>query len=124
MKKMNQLVWFDPITMANLNTLFVKSGAHNTMAMNEFISKMVQFVVQNKDVTASFIKQLYILTPELKDFSMFVEKVEVEKPVVRKVFICPICLEEFEDVKRLKEHLEQVEKVKLVKINEPEKSKI
>jgi len=124
MKKMNQLIWLDPITMANLNTLFVKSGAHNTMAMNEFISKMIQFVVQNEDVTASFIRQLYTLTPELKEFSMFVEKIEVEKPVVRKVFICPICLEELEDLKRLKEHLQNIEKVRLVKIDELEKSKI
>jgi len=108
MKKVNQLVWFDPITMANLNNLFVQSGAHNTMAMNEFISKIVQYVVQNQDIVQSFIKQLYTLTPELKQFSFFVEKVEVEKPIIKKVFVCPHCLEEFPDIKSVKEHLKGV----------------
>ena len=108
MKKTNQLIWLDPITLANLNNLFIKSGAYNSLALNEFISKIVEFVTTNQDVAEQFIKRLYQIHPEYKQLSFFVEKVEVEKPVIKKVFICPHCLEEFPDVKSVKEHLKGV----------------
>jgi len=111
MKKTNQLIWLDPITLANLNNLFIKSGAYNSLALNEFISKIVEFVTTNQDVAEQFIKRLYQIHPEYKQLSFFVEKVEVEKPVFTNKFTCPWCLQEFKDAKSLKEHLFNVEKV-------------
>jgi len=105
MKKTNQLIWLDPITLANLNNLFIKSGAYNSLALNEFISKIVEFVTTNQDVAEQFIKRLYQIHPEYKQLSFFVEKVEVEKPTMVKAFLCPYCLEEFRNALLLREHL-------------------
>jgi hypothetical protein len=111
MKKTNQLIWLTPITLANLNNLFIKSGAYDTMALNEFISKIVDFVTTDQEIAERFIKKLYDIHPEYKELSFFVEKITIEKPTVVPTFMCPFCLESFKDAKALKEHLTNVEKL-------------
>jgi hypothetical protein len=104
-RKTQQVIWLEQITLNNLHNLYIESGAYNYMALNEFIVKIITYFMNNENIVKDFLTNLYKLNPELKRYSFFIEKVEVEKPIIQKSFICPYCLNEFRNALLLREHL-------------------
>jgi len=104
-RKTQQVIWLEQITLNNLHNLYIESGAYNYMALNEFIVKIITYFMQNENIVKDFLINLYKLNPEIKRYSFYVEKVEVEKPIIQKSFICPYCLNEFRNALLLREHL-------------------
>jgi len=104
-RKTQQVIWLEQITLNNLHNLYIESGAYNYMALNEFITKILTYFLQNEQIVKDFLANLYKLNPEIKRYSFYVEKVEIEKPTLIKSFICPYCLNEFRNALLLREHL-------------------
>jgi hypothetical protein len=111
-KKMQQVLWLDSKTSANLMNLYVRSGADSNMAYNTFLSMILQFFSLDDECIKKFLRNMYSVKPELKEYSMFIEKVEVEKPVPRDVFVCEGCYKPFHDVASLLKHKESCENVR------------
>jgi hypothetical protein len=109
--KTSQIIWLDSKTLANITYLYVQSGADQMMALNQFITKILTTVTQNEEILKMILKELYTAQPSLKQYSFFVERIEIEKPVYTSKFTCPWCLAEFKDAKSLKEHFYAFEKV-------------
>jgi len=68
-RKVQQVIWLDQITFYDLNQIYVKSGAFRVMAINQFISKIIEFFTQNQQFLESFLKKLYELQPTIKEYS-------------------------------------------------------
>jgi hypothetical protein len=107
MKKTNQLIWLDAVTHANLTQLYVKSGAYQNWALNEFIARILSVVLSDENLMQTILKNLYSQNPELKQYSFFVEKVTIPSSEIRKVIVCPECLMEFTDLKKYREHMKE-----------------
>jgi hypothetical protein len=86
-KKVQQILWLNPITFNNLNNMYIKSGAYRVMALNKFISLILDYVSQNEQILEWFLKNLYSVQPKLIEFSYYHTK---------KIGFCPICDKEFE----------------------------
>jgi hypothetical protein len=105
MKKSSQLIWLDPITLANATRLFVQSGASEMMAINEFISKILSTILNDDELVKKVVQELYSKIPELKTYSDLV--IKEEKVIEKKVYVCHKCFKNFSTIDEFYEHYSQ-----------------
>ena len=103
-KRISQIIWFDPITFSNIMSVYAESGASRVMALNDFISKILDVIMFEPDMVKKVVENILNVYPEIKRYSFFVEKIEIEKPIPVKVFLCPYCFNEFKNMSELKNH--------------------
>jgi hypothetical protein len=90
--------------------MYTESGVSRVMALNDFISKILDVVMINENMIKEVLKNIYSVYPEVKRYSFYVEQVEIEKPILVKVFLCPYCFNEFKNMVELKNHIMDVHK--------------